>query len=154
MFRELLRKAKGVLGLGVFGAGLFASLGLTLNVIFALTLGYPFAFVSQMGAWLIQGFIVGALSALGMIAATAGGRPLKPGLVFLAGIPAGLVLSSLVLTYGLGISPIENLTGLAAVAVVAGSMVGLTGVLAVKIADAAPDDALPGPDTPRALGPN
>jgi hypothetical protein len=141
MMRSLLRRLRGALGLGVFGSLASVAFGSFVKTLSFLLHGTPLGLPGSLVPLATGGFVAGLLASLGFVAASRGGRAPDGARVFLMGVPVAAVAVLMLRGDVLVRAGAPGLVAFAVFVAVGGSVIGLVGTAALKIAEAAPDEA-------------
>ena len=90
--REIIRKVRGAIGMGVFGAVGFVAFGALVTVLSRLLFGYSADLFGNLLPLAGTGFVSGVLAAVGIAVGAKKEGGISTGRAFVAGLPLGVVV--------------------------------------------------------------
>jgi len=148
VFKSILKRVKGALGLGVFGAGAFLAFGFFVQILMWLFSGGSLQLAGSIAPLLATGFLTGLLASIGVVLAADEDGHLSTTRVLLMGVPISVPAVLFFFRDSVFGGGLESALVLAALVILVGFVIGLVGASAVKISEAAPSDVQPEPLQP------
>ena len=138
MLKSIVKRLRGALGLGVFGAVTFLGFGSFVRVLISLFYDSPLRLGASLAPLALTGFVAGLLTSVGILVSARGRRPLSTTKVLLLGIPIAVPIVGFVMWDFVSLSA-TSLLAISLLTVLVGTAIGVVGAAALKVAEAVPD---------------